>query len=248
MEKRVKSMWFNFIFILVFIFIGGQLRASENCQKVYSSSTITLREYGFPSVLGLPQFNILKRSGTFILALDTQVLEATVNPSIHGRQRKDLWCWAACTQMTLNAHGFRVLQEDIVLQTFGALVNKSATGYQVRDALSGWVVRSATEDEMYVSRADLVPTDPVVIYDTLKQFQKPMVVGLSGAGVHGGTGHGVIITGITYDVHLLTGQMIPRTVIIRDPWPDSPSRQEMDWSEFSRRADWILKMSFWRAI
>jgi hypothetical protein len=241
-----KSFWHSFIFVLTFICFGTTSFADEYCYRVYSKSTTDFK-VGFGKTFGPFVAHEPVFSGQQIIALDTGLLENKANPSVQGRQRENMWCWAACTQMALNFHGFRILQEEIVIKAFGMLVNRPGNLALVKKALAGWIVRSPVDGLNYVSRAEHVRIDFLEMKNYLEVFQKPMIYAINGVGAHGTTvGHAVIVTGVTFDINPSDGWIIPKTVIIRDPWPESPSRQEISWEEFQKRAEYLLKMTYWR--
>lgn len=214
-------------------------RAASECASVFDpASTLAGHEapHG-PAVMARRPY----RSGTRISALDTRRLSATANPEYQGRQRQDMWCWAASCQMVLNYHGFGIPQETLVHRTKGYVVNQPGSTYEAMDALSGWWVRSLRDGLVYTTAAEQMRIDFRTIYDEITSRQSPMLVAMRGDGR---VGHMVIVTGVTYDVDLSSRRYIPRTVVIRDPWPGSPSRQEIGWDEFISRANSLTRISF----
>ena len=58
----------------------------------------------------------------------------------------------------------------------------------------------------------------------------PLIVGLGGDPV----GHAYVLTAITYKVDGGNNPII-QTVVLRNPWPGSRSREEMSWDEFTSK-------------
>lgn len=151
-----------------------------------------------------------------------------------GRQRQTNWCWAACVQMVLNFHGLYVSQEQVVHKIYGTLVDQPAGQQQIMNALSGWAPN-------YQGRISQIYCQPGVtgINDITQNlaYKWPLIVGLRNP--QGGIGHAYVLTAISYSTDQFNNT-IPIKVVLRDPWPLSPSRQEMSWYEFSNR----LMMAF----
>jgi hypothetical protein len=51
-------------------------------------------------------------AGKMYIGLDEEVV-AKSRPATDGRQRRENWCWAACSQMVMNYHGLEQTQEDL---------------------------------------------------------------------------------------------------------------------------------------
>ncbi|MDH5398485.1 MAG: hypothetical protein OEX02_10080 [Cyclobacteriaceae bacterium] len=154
-----------------------------------------------------------------------------------GAQIQSNWCWAACVQMTLNYHGLYVTQMDVVTRIFGSpYVNRPAGQRELLTALSGWA--PDTRGRISAIHADASFTTPQQMVRGLSQ-KWPLIVGLSNPS--GGVGHAYVMTGIYYSLDVY-GNPVPDKVVLRDPWPTSPSRQEMSWNEFASRAGIIIKV------
>ncbi len=153
-----------------------------------------------------------------------------------GSQIQSNWCWAACIQMVLNYHGLYVSQKDVVTKIYGSpQANRPANETQILNALSGWAADS---------RGRYSSINAYGGYTTIQEIinglsrKWPLIVGLSNP--RGGVGHAYVMTAIYYSKRFdrfgnLIG-FIPDKVILRDPWPTSPSRRKMSWNEFQRRA------------
>ena len=145
-----------------------------------------------------------------------------------ARQRHSNWCWAAAIQMVLNYHGLFVNQSAVVERIYGAEVDAPAAPDQILTALSGW----APDARGRFSEIDASPytfSGSQIVQDL--GYRWPIIVGLRTAN---GGGHAVVLTAVYYSVDPWNNPIF-HSVVIRDPWPDSPSRQELSWSEFQQR-------------
>lgn len=80
------------------------------------------------------------------------------------------WCWAACTDMVLKYFGAFSSQSQIVVFTYGEVVNKSANVTQISAALANWNVNS-------------IPTASMLAFSTIiSQIEnnEPMISGRNG--------------------------------------------------------------------
>ncbi|MDX1908854.1 MAG: papain-like cysteine protease family protein [Bacteroidia bacterium] len=153
-----------------------------------------------------------------------------------GRQRSENWCWAACIQMVLNYHGVQVSQEQIVARIYGGLTDQPGTLDQMQQALSGWAPNVNGRYSMIYSQAGFTSVNEIT---QNLAYKWPIIVGLRSPG--SGIGHAYVLTAIYYSLDMY-GNTVPDKVVLRDPWPQSPSRQEMSWYEFSQRLDIGLKV------
>ena len=153
-----------------------------------------------------------------------------------GAQMQTNWCWAACIQMVLNYHGLYVSQADVVTKIYGSTsANRPANERQILSALSGWAADSRGRYSTINAYGGYTSIQEIVNGLSRKW---PLIVGLSNP--NGGVGHAYVMTAIyysnQYDKYGNIVGIIPDKVVLRDPWPTNPSRQEMSWSEFQRRA------------
>lgn len=151
------------------------------------------------------------------------------------RQRSQNWCWAACVQMVLNYHGLDVSQEDVVMRCYGRLIDHPGGDREMFTALSGtapneWGGRSYIHCQNYISSPNEITN--------LLAYHWPLIVGLRTGG---SVGHAYCLTAIYYYTDQWNNT-VPERVVLRDPWPDNNSRQEMSWNEFSRRVNSIYKV------
>lgn len=149
-----------------------------------------------------------------------------------ARQEEDCWCWAACVQMVLNYQGVKVDQETLVKRAKGHWVNEGGTANEIQKAANGWNFGSHT----IVARVDnpLYVTAQTFIDDLIEKY--PLIIGLDMPGQI--SGHAYVLTGISFKKSGATYE--PLEVILRNPWPSSPSRQKLSWSEFRRRVHTIV--------
>lgn len=159
--------------------------------------------------------------------------------SSFGKQRADKWCWAACIQMVLNYHGLYITQEQIVAKCFGTLYNKPGGPREMFIALNGWAYNNrGGMSKIYTNN---YPTNANEIQQLLA-YNWPLIVGLNyGTNI----GHAYVLTAIYYSVSYDSRGnqiIIPDKVILRDPWPGSPSRQEMSWNNFTKYVVSIYKV------
>jgi ABC-type bacteriocin/lantibiotic exporter with double-glycine peptidase domain len=148
------------------------------------------------------------------------------------KQRKMNWCWAASVQMVLNYHGLFVKQEEIVQRIYGDQVDLSAQPSQILAALSGWAPDtrgsySAIQASPYTINGSQIVQDLA--------YKWPLIAGLS---YPDGRGHAVVLTAIVYSVDQFNNPIFQK-VVIRDPWPENPSKQELSWTEFQQRLSFL---------
>ena len=172
----------------------------------------------------------------FSCGVPTQEFEFMRVQSVNGgEQIQSNWCWAACVQMVLNYHGLYVTQLNAVTRIYGSpYVNQPANEQQILRALSGWAADT---------RGRYSSIHAVGGYTTLDEILRglsgkwPLIIGLRNQG---SIGHACVLTGIYY--YSDGNSIIPEKVVIRDPWPQNPSRQELSCGEFQQRQFMILKV------
>ena len=135
-------------------------------------------------------------------------------------------------QMVLNYQGVDVDQEDVARRAKGMRINEGGTAYDIKRAADGWHtgrhVIAARIDNPYNVTAQTFITDLIDKY--------PLIIGLNMPGQT--MGHAYVLTGISFRKNGKTYQ--PIEVILRNPWPSSPSREKLSWSEFRRRVHTIV--------
>ena len=175
------------------------------------------------------------RPNYFVAGIPSAQFEYFSSPRQSGRQRQANWCWAATVQMVLNYHGLYVTQEQVVQRIYGALLDRPAQPAQIMQALSGWAPdargrRSTIHASNYIFRGSEIVND--------LGYGWPIIVGLRGNPI----GHAYVLTGVYYSVDWRTNEPIFDRVVLRDPWPGSPSRQEMSWYEFQSRLSFATRV------
>jgi len=152
-----------------------------------------------------------------------------------GSQRCPEWCWAACSQMILNYHGLYVTQEQVVTKIFGSLQCLSASTNDILNALSGWAPdMRGSYSTIHSEEGTYGPDDLVKILS----YRWPLLVCLKNPD---GTGHAEVLTAVYYATDAGNNALIDK-VVLRDPWPYNPSRQEMSWAEFTSRIQDIIRV------
>lgn len=131
--------------------------------------------------------------------------------------------------MVLNYHGLYVSQEQVVQRIYGGQINQPANSNQILNALTGWAPDNR-------GRSSSIHANPYTssgseIVQALAN-KWPLIVGLRNP--NGGIGHAVVLTAVYYSTDQFNNPIF-KGVVIRDPWPGSPSRQELSWSEFQSR-------------
>ena len=161
----------------------------------------------------------------------------------YGTQVQSNWCWAACVQMVLNYHGLYVTQMDVVTKIYGSpYANQAANEQQILTALSGWAPNNSGGYSAIHAYGGYTSIQEIVNGLSGKW---PLIVGMSNPD--GGIGHAYVLTAIyfsyQYDYQGNVTGYIPDRVVLRDPWPTSPSRQEFSWVEFQSRC--IMAAKIW---
>ena len=154
-----------------------------------------------------------------------------------ARQFSDNWCWAACIQMVLKKQGLFVDQCDIVINGFeqDECNDRPADCYVIKKAASGWDINGRSI-EAWVDQdfnADGMIDDLAYHY--------PLIIGLNMPGQN--IGHAYVLTAIYFSYNS-RNQKVPYKVVLRDPWPENPSRLELSWSNFYNRINCVTHVTF----
>lgn len=160
--------------------------------------------------------------------------------AMNGRQKSMNWCWAACIQMVLNYNGLYVTQEDVVMRCFGTLADHTGGPQEMFTALSGWGYN--VHGGVSTIYSNNYPTNANEIQAFLAS-NKPLIVGLSQPNSN--IGHAYVLTALFYSIsydYYGNAIIVPDKVVLRDPWPNNPSRQEMSWWEFANRMNMCYKV------
>jgi hypothetical protein len=158
--------------------------------------------------------------------VDSFTLEIRSSPSFWGRQRKSNWCWAATIQMLLNYFGVLGTQEDIVTSLFNRPIDvPTYPAAQVAAINRLWWHSSGK-----IVSAKAMPIfspDQTIIRNHLKA-KRPMLFATKTSSV----GHMYLLSAAKIlRIPALNYETI-QTVVLRDPLPGMPSRQEMPWNKF----------------
>ncbi len=155
----------------------------------------------------------------YAVGVQSATFQMVVSPKVRGRQAQTNWCWAAVGQMALDYLGYSVTQEDLVRTLFGTDVNRPATGDEIIYALSNWYRQSGHGS--LVTYAEYI-REPADLYHELAA-DRPVIVGFDS--------HAYLLTAMFYSYDA-AGERLPHKLVLRDPWPGRPSRQELGWHEF----------------
>lgn len=153
-----------------------------------------------------------------------------------ARQRNSNWCWAASVQMVLNYRGVSVSQEQVVQRIFGgAMPDVPGQPDQILTALTGWAFTRDGQPVMLTS-SPFAFDGSEIVRDLAERW--PIVVGVRTSPT---SGHAYVLTAVTYQVDPWN-RPIFLTAILRDPWPDNPSRIEVPWETFQQRWMFMARM------
>jgi hypothetical protein len=153
-----------------------------------------------------------------------------------ARQRHSNWCWAACVQMVLNYRGVSVSQEQVVQRIFGgAMPDVPGQPDQILTALTGWAFTRNGQPVMLTS-SPFAFDGSEIVRDLAERW--PIVVGVKTSPT---SGHAYVLTAVTYQVDAWN-RPIFLTAVLRDPWPDNPSRIEVPWEAFTQRWMFMARM------
>jgi len=166
----------------------------------------------------------IKGTDLYWAAVKTQYFKSSV-----ARQKEDHWCWAACVQMVLHYQGVSVSQDEILKRSFGSIINKGGNAYDIQRGANGWHTGSHTIAASIGGYSSFSAES--IINDLRDKY--PIIVGLEMP--YQVDGHAYVLTGISFKIE--NGEYKPQEVILRNPWPTSPSRSKMSWSEFRRRVN-----------
>jgi hypothetical protein len=155
---------------------------------------------------------------------------------VAARQRHSNWCWAASVQMVLNYRGVPVTQEQVVQRIFaGDAPDVPGQPEQILTALSGWAFTTNGQPVM-LSSYPFAFSGSEIVRDLAERW--PIVVGVRNSG---GGGHAYVLTAVTYATDPWN-QPIFRSAVLRDPWPDNPSRIEVPWAQFQQNWMFMARM------
>ena len=70
-------------------------------------------------------------------------------------------------------------------------------------------------------------------------YHWPLIVGFK---TNQGIGHACVLTAVCYTVNQYNNEPIFQSVVIRDPWPSSQSRNIMSWKQFVNTLIFIARV------
>jgi hypothetical protein len=129
-------------------------------------------------------------------------------------QQFDEWCWAACISMVFGYYHHPISQVRIVQETWGEIKNMAAQPSDIlADLNKSWVDDNGVS---FHSQGDVLSTNAsTAVQDLLADH--PIIIGARG--------HATVLTALTSNVDLLTGQWQVVQAIVRDPWPTNGGRR-----------------------
>jgi len=151
---------------------------------------------------------------------DVQFIEAT--PKCQN------WCWAACAQILLNFNGLKVTQEQIVERINADLPCEDGNADDLMKALNGWIPPSV--ERVSKIRSTFVSYDASELVGHLAKGW-PIIVGLDSRNV---AEQVFVLTGAYFSMDQWDNPTID-DIVLRNPWPLSPSEEVMRWDAFKAK-------------
>lgn len=154
-----------------------------------------------------------------------------------ARQQSQNWCWAACIQSVLKKQGLYIDQCDIVKQAFGqsTCVDRPADCYTISRAAGGWNINGR--------RIRAYMSNEITAHNLINDlaYKYPLIIGLNMPNQN--IGHAYVLTAIyfSYDSN---NKKVPYKVVLRDPWPNNPSKTVLGWSDFYNRINCVTHVTF----
>lgn len=132
---------------------------------------------------------------------------ASITAASVGGQHASQWCWAACIEIIFRYYGYRVPQEQIVAQTWGAIVDlPGQPGQILADLNRPWRDRGGRS---FAVAGDVYSANPVTAAQDLAQ-NMPLIIGTMG--------HAMVLTSLVYIRDQFSYGDV-KAAIVRDPWP-----------------------------
>jgi hypothetical protein len=153
-----------------------------------------------------------------LLQTCTVGLRNTLNLSmVRSDQHLSLWCWAACIEMVFSYHGFALPQEEIVRQTWGAIVNlPGPIPMLLADLNRPWIDMYGRR---FQSRGQWTSRDMVIASHDLAH-DMPLIL----ASKTSYEDHAMVLVGLTYTVDAFGRAHGFSSAVVRDPWPGNGFR------------------------
>jgi hypothetical protein len=148
---------------------------------------------------------------------------------VAAQQRTNQWCWAASIEMAFGAFGFLVPQELFVSQTYGGLVNMPASNESILSSLNRTYID--LRGKRFQAIGEVIAPGPMALAQMMQDlaFNCPMILCYKTGQM---TGHATVLTAINYTQDSYN-QMRLNHVIVRDPWPLSPSKRPLTPQEWA---------------
>ena len=155
-----------------------------------------------------------------------------------AQQKSQNWCWAACIQMVLSYQGLFVDQCDIVKEAFDQSTcnDRPANCYDIERAAGGWNINGR---RIQAYQEHTTPSAHDFINDLAYKY--PLIIGLNMPGQD--VGHAYVLTAVFYQYDR-SNRKLPYKVVLRDPWPENPSRTELSWDDFKSRLNCVTHVTF----
>jgi hypothetical protein len=185
--------------------IGFVAASSVGDVQGRDSGTGTQTTFGTSSTTTLSSYT-RNEGGEIIVGISSDSLDAIRQEQV-GRN----WCWAACIQMVLKAHGFDRSQTEIVQRTFGDTRDTGAGVAEIKNNLEGWSLRRAGQPYVLNCEVTIGPPSLGYMIEQLK-LARPLII----AYRHPGGAHAVVVTAVKYrrDVD---GVPQLTEIVVRDP-------------------------------
>lgn len=180
------------------------------------------------------------QSNTYVIGLNAAYLDV-IEVAEETKQQKKLWCWAATSQALLATQGIDVAQSTIVNRIIRGLdlpaghdaPNTAATAEQVRLAADGHhdIINNRS---VFTQARFISPHDVESIVRNLSQGI-PLITGFSN--------HVYLMTAAEYKYNA-SGQKELLQVVLRDPWPDNESRQQIQYHDYTSHQPILIEVAF----
>lgn len=151
---------------------------------------------------------------------------------VKAKQKATNWCWAACAQMILNYYKVPIDQEQIVERIKGSKIDEPAYPKEAVLSMTGPFKNQYGYYSLVSTNVYRYPLKAAQIVKALTK-DRPLMVGympIPNASI----GHMVVITAVEYEALAGGGKDDVKLLsfIVRDPWPDNPSRRVFNADEF----------------
>lgn len=185
----------------------------------------------FIAQLGLAQNKNIIRTGekTFSVGLYAKPFRFE-RINYNGTQNALFWDWATCLVMCLNYNGLNVSQEQMMTLVNGSVEEPFGAPQDLTFAVNkntptAW----GKPSKVFCAAANL---NADVLFDELSA-DRPIIIGTGNVGLEG---RAYVVTAMAYTIKFdANGQqvgIVPTSVTLRDPWPNSFANRIVQWSDF----------------